>query len=296
MVNEPNHNTRDKFSKQMKPILFILPAFILLMVFTFWPFFRTIFLSFFRVTRMGEIREFVGWKNYLEILTDRTFRIAIKNSFLFSIVATPVSVAIGLLLAIVAGEKRKLSPIYETMFALSMAVSTSVAAMIFQLMYNPNLGILNHWLNSSFNWLGDRDIALWALMIIWVWMNTGFNFIFCLSAVRGMSTEMLESADLDGATGFLRLRRIIIPSISPTLFFLISTSFTGNMMMNALVMILTQGGPRNSTQTMMYYMISEGVINGDLNTGYAASVLIFLIVSVLLAGIFRVLEKKVFYR
>ena len=259
--NQMQVRKKKKLRKKIEPFLYLLPALLFFVGFTYYPFAKTIFNSFFLVNSMGEIREFVGLENYISVLTNSAFLQTIKNTLIYVVISSPVAIFIALLLAMIANKKTKMSPLYETLYAITMAVSMSVAAMIFQLMYNPTIGVLNYVLGTHFNWLNDKKIAMIAISLIAVWMNIGYNFLFLLSAIRGLSPELLESADIDGANMVQRTWKIILPIISPTVFYLICNSLAKNMMMSGLVLILTQGGPQGSTETMISFMYKQSVNN-----------------------------------
>lgn len=290
----PNRRKKS-FMKKIEPFLYLLPAFVFFIGFTYYPFIKTIFSSFFLVNSMGQIREFVGLENFINVLKNPAFLQSIKNTLIYVVMSSPLAILIALVLAMIANRKKKLSPLYEMLYAITMAVSMSVAAMIFQLMYNPTIGILNHLLNTNFNWLNDKKIAMIAVSLIAVWVNIGYNFLFLLSAVRGISADLLESADIDGANIFQRTFKIIVPIISPTVFYLICNSLAKNMMMSGLVLILTQGGPQGSTETMISFMYKQSVNNLNYNDAYAAAIIAFIITSIAMAFSFTFEKKGVHY-
>lgn len=261
----------------IEPYLYLLPALIYFTVFSFYPFIRTIVSTFFTVTANGEIKEFAGLSNYLRVLGDVNFIRSVGNTIVYVILASPVAILIALILALLANKKTRTSSVYETMFSLSMAMSMSVAAMIFKIMYNPNIGIINKVLGTKINWLNDSSYAMAAMSFISVWMNIGFNFLFLLAAIRGVSADYLESAEIDGANMWHKTKSIILPIISPTIFFLICNSLAKNMMMSGLPIILTEGGPNGSTSTMIYYMYKQAFSNMSYNDAYAAAVITFIL-------------------
>ena len=194
-----------KFLKTMEPYLWLLPAFILFGAFTFYPFIETIFKSFFIVDSFGDVNRFVGLENYMYILSDEKFVQAIFNTVWFVLLTVPISKVLGFLLALLANKKRKTSIFYETSFAIPMAMASSVTAMIFQLLYVPSLGFINGFFGIDVQWLTDPKVALIAIAIIQIWLSTGYAFIFMLSAVRSVPDDLIESADLEGATPFRKL-------------------------------------------------------------------------------------------
>ena len=257
---------RRSLFKRVEHWLYLLPAFFFIILFTYYPFAMTVGKSFFLTNSMGKVREFVGFENYARILADKEFLSAIKNTFIYALVSVPSSILIALMLALIANRRTRTSSIYETMFAITMAMSTSVCAMIFELIYNPSLGILNAALGTKISWLTDGDYALYAISFISVWMNIGFNFLFLLAAVRAVPKELLECAEIEGAGFFRKTTNVILPIISPTVFFLIVNSLARAMMMSGLIIILTNGGRSGSASTMISYMYSQAVLAQNSTT------------------------------
>lgn len=286
---------KKRLIKRVEPFLYLLPAFAFFIAFTYYPFAKTVLSSFFTVSSMGKIRGFAGFENYISVLRNPAFIQSIKNTLIYVTLSSPIAIFIALTLAMIANRKTRLSPLYEMLYAITMAVSLSVAAMIFQLMYNPTIGVLNYILNTKFNWLNDKKIAMIAVSLIAVWLNIGYNFLFLLSSVRGISSDILESADLDGANIFQRTVKIIVPLISPTVFYLICNSLAKNMMMSGLVLILTQGGPQGTTETMISFMYKQSVNNLNYNDAYAAAIIAFMITSVAMGISFSFEKKGVHY-
>ena len=173
-----------KTFKKTEPYLYLIPALALLLMFTYYPFFKNVYLSLFVVDKYRVIKEFCGLENYLKVFNDEKFIKAIINTLIYVAATVPVSMAIGFGLALLARKKKRFSIVYEALFALPMAVSASVVAMIFQLAYNPSLGIINQMTGLNINWLTDSKTALLSLIIIQIWANIGYNFIFFLSLIH----------------------------------------------------------------------------------------------------------------
>lgn len=262
--------------KKLVPYMWLLPSFILFTVFTFYPFIQTVYKSLFIVNSLGVTKRFVGLENYLYILEDEKFLIAIRNTLVFTLVTVPVSKVLGFLLALLANKRRKTSVFYETSFALPMAMASSVIAMIFQLLYVSPLGLINGLLHVNIPWLTDSRYALWAIAVVQIWLSTGYAFVFMLSAVRSVPGDILESASIDGASPFQKMISIYLPLTTPTLFYLIVTDLAYSMMMMSLVNVLTQGGPNNSTMTIMQYIYRQFAGSGNFTNANPAAVLAFL--------------------
>lgn len=281
--------------EKIEPALYLAPAFFFLGVFVYYPFLRTFFSSFFLQNSMGVIREFVGFENYVNVLHNAKFIQAIGNTIKFVLFSVPFTVGLSFLLAMMANRKTTLSPVYETLFSLPMAMSMSVSAMIFELMFSPTLGIVNALLNSNIQWLNDKDTALGVVIAIQVWMNLGYNFLFILAAIRGLPVELFEAADLDGINAWSKGIKIVMPMISPTLFFLMCNSLAKMLMMSGLSLILTNGGPNGTTETMISFMYKQTVENANYNAAYASAVIAFLITLVATAITFMYEKKGVNY-
>lgn len=280
--------------EKIEPYLYLLPAFVLLVLFVYLPFVNNTYLSFNRVNQFREIRAFAGLSNYGKVLTDPVFWQSVGNTFVYVLVTVPLSIIIGFILASLARKKRRLSVAYEVLFALSMATSDAVIAMIFQLMYNPSFGSLNRLLHLNIDWLHDPRYALLSLMLIQIWHNVGYNFLFMLVAQRAIPTALLEGARLDGASEIKLQTRIILPMVTPMLFFLLIKDIAYGMTVANYTLILTDGGPNNMTQTIITYIYSKAIAGTNYNYAFAATVLGFLISGVMIALSMR-LERKVHY-
>lgn len=282
--------------KRIEPYVYLLPALIYFTVFSFYPFIKTIIMTFFTVDANGNVKAFAGLENYIHVFTDELFLKSIVNTLIYVVLASPVAIIIALILAILANKRTRTSCIYETMFSLTMAMSMSVAAMIFKIMYNPHIGIIDKIIGEKINWLNDSSYAMVSISFISVWLNIGFNFLFLLAAVRAVPGELLESAAIDGAGMLQKVKKVILPMISPTVFFLICTSLAKNIIMSGLPIILTEGGPKGSTTTMIYYMYKQAFGNFNYNSAYAAAVITFIFTLICMLISFSFEKKGVHYQ
>lgn len=292
---------RKKF-KIVEPYLYLLPSAFILILYTYYPFLKNSVDSLFLVNTFGTIKKFVGLRNYIRLFQDLKFGQSVENTLIYVIVTVPLSIAVGFFFALLARKKRRLSPAYEAMFTIPMATSLSVIAMVFQLALNPTLGIVNKALGRSINWLRSESTAFLCLMLIQVWLNIGFNFLFSLSALRGIPDEILESTEIDGAGGWKKLLHIYIPLSSPTIFFLLCSSMAKAMMSSGLTLILTgngttgsTGGPNGSTETIISYLYREAIVNQNYNIGNPVAVVGFLLSFALVLLSFLYEKKGVYY-
>ena len=284
-----------RLGRAIEPYLYLLPAFIFLIGFVYYPFIKNGWLSLNIVNQFREVRSFAGLRNYARVLSDPDFWQAVKNTFVYVLVTIPVSMLIAYFLASLARKRRKLSLIYEVLFALGMATSDSVMAMIFQLMYNEQLGVLNKLIGMKINWLGDPKYALLSLMIIQIWHDIGYSFLFMLAALRGLPEEVLESASLDGCTGLRFHTKVILPLVSPMMFFLLLKNIAYGMTVSSYTLILTKGGPNGATQTIITYIYQKAITSTNYNYAFAATMVGFAISATLIAMSMILEKKKVHY-
>ena len=281
--------------QKSKPYLFLLPALFFIVMFTYYPFVETIINSFFKLNNKAQRVDFVGLKNYLQVFKAKNFNNSLYNSIRFTLMTVPFNISISLILALLAEKRRRFSRMYEVMFSLPMAISMSATCMIFKLLLNNSIGLFNYSLGLDIKWFFDKNTALWGIAIITVWQNIGYEFLYLSAALRNVPQDVLEAATVDGANWIHRTLRIVFPLITPTVFYLFCLDLIGGMMMSGPVMVLTNGGPRNSTETLVYHMYSKTVSGTNMGYGYAISIVIFLIVFLLMLLSFKAEKKGVYY-
>lgn len=288
--------TKKKFKmKRIEPYLYLIPGLGLMLAFTYYPFVKTIITSGFLTNATGQAVEFVGLENYENLFKDPTFIKSIKNTFVYTFCQVPITIALAFFMAMAAGRKRKVSGAYELMFAFPMAVSMSVAALIFKLLLNPQIGALNHILNLDCLWFNGESTAMPAIVMLGVWLGVGMDFLFLLAAVRGVSDDLIEAARIDGANFWKELKDIYIPMVSPTLFYLVCTNLAASMMMSGQVIVLTKGGPNNATSTIIYYMYKKAFEIYNYGSSYAAAIVGFVFAFIIIIISFRFEKKGVHY-
>ena len=286
--------SKKSFFRTVEPYLYLVPVMILFILFVFWPFVKTIQLSFARTTPLGQVAQYVGFDNYTNIFTDGTFLNSLVTTLKFSVMRVILSIVIGFILAIISTEKIRAKGFFRTVYALPMAISAAAASVVFMFIFHSSLGILNKVLGTHIGWLTDKKYALIAVTIVSVWMAIGMNFIYLTAAIQSVPSELYESVALDGANFFQKHRHVTIPSISPTLFFLLIINVINSVQAYAEFKMMTQGGPAESTNVIVYEIYQEAFINSRFGVACSESVILFVILIILTALQFR-LEKKVTY-
>ncbi|MCG7344282.1 sugar ABC transporter permease [Sporosarcina sp. ACRSL] len=280
--------------------LYLLPSIILFSVFVFYPMFRTIYLSFFLTDQTGKAAIMVGFENFQYLLGSSEFQNSMKATGLFVIYTVPITIILALFFALLANEKLKGIGFFRTMYSSTMGISVAASSVIWLFMFNPSIGMFNRLL-SVFNfpqiqWLLDPEWALLSVSISTIWMNIGFSFLILLGGLQNIDEHLYESSRIDGAGYFYRLRRITLPMLSPTLFFIITISLINAFQTFGQIDILTKGGPSQSTNLIVYSIYREAFINYQFGTASAQAVILFLIILVITILQFKLGERKVHYQ
>lgn len=283
MTTAPKFNKKTKVKTKKRenkviPYLFLLPAMFFFFSFSFFPFFKTIYTSFFITDAAGMLKAFVGVKNYIDTFARTDFLEIVWNTFRFIPILVIPSIVVALTLATLAEKKiRGFSPVFETMFTMPMAVASATVAIIWGFIFDPLIGSLNYILGKDISWLTDPSISLYSIGIVTVWLGFGMNFIFLLTAIRGVPQDIKESAMIDGANWWHKFRKITLPMISPTLFFVIFFNVMASFQSFGQIKLLTAGGPGISTTTLIYDIYLEAFRNYRFGTACAESIILFVI-------------------
>ncbi len=281
-------------------LLFLLPSILLFSIFVFYPMIRTIYLSFFLTNASGETTVFVGLENYLNMFTSPIFLKSIQSTFLFVLYTVPATIVISLFLAIIANEKLKGIGFFRTIFSSTMGISVAAASVFWMYLFNPTMGLLNQFLQSigveSIGWLTDPAWALFSVSVTTVWMNIGFTFLVLLGGLQSIDSYLYESADIEGAGYFYKLKRITLPMLSPTLFFVLTVSIINAFQTFGQIDILTHGGPQNETSLIVYSIYREAFVNYQFGSASAQAVVLFILILLMTALQFKLGERKVHYQ
>ncbi|MBU5595098.1 sugar ABC transporter permease [Amphibacillus sp. MSJ-3] len=283
-----------------KGILFLSPSIVLFSVFLFYPLARTIYLSFYLTDATGVTTVFVGWQNYVTMFTSPIFLQSMKSTFLFVLYTVPITIIISLFLAVIANEKLKGIGFFRTIYSSTMGISVAAASVFWLYLFHPSIGPLNLLVKAfganEIGWLTNPSWALLSISITTIWMNIGFTFLILLGGLQSIDSSLYESADIDGAGYFYQLRRITIPMLSPTLFFVVTVAIINAFQTFGQIDILTQGGPVNSTNLVVYSIYREAFVNYKFGSASAQAVLLFIVILLMTFLQFKFGERKVHYQ
>jgi len=274
------------------PYVFIAPALILFGMFTIYPFLRTIALSFTLTDTYGNPTKFVGLQMWKRVLTNETFWKVMGVTLKIAAINLVGTFFFALFFALLSSDQVKGSKVYQTMFALPMAIASAPAAGIFVFIFRQKNGLLNSILGTTIAWQHEMQYAIWVVCIVTVWMHVGASFIFLLVGFRNVPTELLESAVLDGANAWQKIKHILLPIASPQIFFVLFLNINSSFKSFAQIRLLTGGGPVNSTKTLIYYIYENALIKGRFETACIQAIFLFLLIFVITRIQFA-LEKKV---
>ncbi|NOX17463.1 MAG: sugar ABC transporter permease [Chlorobi bacterium] len=278
--------------------LFLSPALSAIFIFFFLPVFAALAMSFtdFGLYSLADWRytRFVGFDNYVKLFNDPLFWQALKNTFYFVLVAGPLSVAVSLFAAISLNSKfAKFKSFFRLAFFLPVVTTLVAVAIVFRFVYHPHFGLLNYLLGffgiSPIDWLGDPDWAMPAIILMAVWKNFGYNMIIFTAGLQNIPSQLYEAAEIEGANAWRKFYQITLPLLTPTTLFIGVITLIGFFQLFAEPYIMTQGGPLNSTLSIVQYMYREGF--RWWNMGYSAA-LAFVLFAVIFLGTLIQLKLK----
>lgn len=278
------------FYKKYTPYLFLLPAFAVLVVFFFIPFFQTFGLSFFDYSSSLYNPTFNGVDNYIKLFKEPVFYKVMLNTFLYLLIAVPFLVTFPLFVAIFINQKIRGITLYKILIYFPVIVSIVVAAIAFKWIYAGD-GILNYILSlfniSKINWLTDTNWALFSVAIVTIWKGIGYYMMIYLSALMSVPQDLYEACDIDGANFFQKHLTVTIPHIMPVIALVSTISTISAMKIFAEIYVMTKGGPLNSSKTIVYYIYERAFENLDL--GYASALAVVLLVIVMAVSLINLL-------
>jgi sn-glycerol 3-phosphate transport system permease protein len=281
-------------------VAYLAPSLILFAAFVFVPLAESIYLSFFNTRATGAITTFAGLDHYLELLTSPAFRTGLLATALFAIYTVPIGIALGLVLAVLLNQRLRGINVFRTMMSSTIAISAAVGALIWLLLFNPSLGLLNYLLSlvgvRGPEWLIQPATAIIAVSLTTIWLTLGTNIIVLLAGLQGVPEEIYEAARLDGARGLRMFTRITVPMVSPSLFFLLVVDTIAVLQAFTQIHLLTRGGPVDATRVLVYSIYLDAFQNFQFGYASAQAVILLLLVMTLTLIQFRFVERRVHYQ
>ena len=284
-------------------LLCILPTLIIFSVFIVYPVTQVFYQSMFSSSGFGGgSATFIGFENFLELFKDDIFLKALKNTGFLMIVVPTITLFLSLVFAsILSFGNLKEKHLYRTIFFFPSILSFVVIGILWSFIYHPNMGIINEVLNwmgldqYALIWLGSKDTVLWAIALVMVWQAVGYYMVMYLAGMDGIPRELYEAASIDGANVIQQFFKITIPMLWEIIRITIIFSINGVLNISfVLVIVMTSGGPNNSSQVALTYMYQQAFVNANFGYAMAIAVIVF-IVSLLLSLISNRLTARETY-
>lgn len=288
-----NFQTEQEKQNLLTAWIFILPAIVGTFVFIIIPVICSFSLSFARWDLLNDIK-FVGLENYKSILTDPIFLKILFNTFVYAISVSVLGVIIPLILACLLNNKIRGSEFYKTAYFIPFITPMIVIALVWQWIFDPNIGGINTLLNLHINWLYDKNYAMPVLIGVSVWKLIGYNMIIFLSGLASINQELLEASKIDGANEFNTFRYITVPLLSSTVFFVVVITSISSFQVFDLIYMMTQGGPENSTMVLVYSIYKYAFEYFDVGRASAIAYVLFAIIFVLVLFQWKLRKKMVY--
>jgi len=291
-------NLTEKRRETWAAWLFLLPSMIGMLVFVIGPAVSSLVLSFFEWD-MISAPSFVGVENAKELTNDSLFRRSLVNTLYYTIVSVPLSIVCSLLLALIVHRGLRGMAFFRTVYFLPVVSSAVAIALVWRWIYNADYGIVNILLRGvglpGPDWLGSTEWSMPAVILMSVWKEVGYLMVLFLAGLQSLPKEIYESVSLDGATPWQRFRSITLPLLSPTTFFVLIVQLISAFQIFTEAYIMTEGGPADSTLTVVYYLYNQGF--RYFSMGYASAIAWVLFLIILLVTLFQwyVTQRKVFY-
>lgn len=284
--------------KKFLPYMLMLPTIAGVTVFSFYPFLKTVISSFSVTNQFGEWLKWGGTYFWKQLFTSENglFWTMLSNTMVFAVMNFILTFVTGMILALLCVKRGRFSKLYQTIYALPIAISSVAASVMCKFIFQGNGGLMNVWTGIDIDWLKDERTALLVLSIITSWSHVGTAFLLLLAGFRGVSEDVQEAAIVDGAGAFTRAVKIMIPMASPQIFYVVFTNILTAVKTFTQVKLLTGGGPNDATRTLMFQIYVKGSQLGEYEYACCASIVMFLIIFVITRIQFKFEEKLVHYQ
>lgn len=283
----------------VEPFLYLLPSLFFLSVFTYYPMVRSLYYSLYRWNIASGRPVFNGLNNYVHFFRAELFWKVLRNNLVYSIGTISISLAVALLLAVMLNRAIRLVSFYRLAVFYPTMIPMAGAAMIWAWLLAPGYGLVNYYMIqfglTGIAWLTTEPYALYALMIVGIWKNVGYYSIILLAGLQNIPSELHEAAIVEGASPWQRFRQVTFPLLTPTVFFVFVMAVILSFQSIDQVYLMTQGGPANSTNLLVYYIWQHGFLFWDIGLASTLTTLLLLVLLGFTVLSFRLLEPRIHY-
>jgi sn-glycerol 3-phosphate transport system permease protein len=278
----------------------LLPAAIMLAVFTHYPAVATIIDSFFSTPKGARPAIFVGLDNYQAMVEDPIFWRALNNNIIYALATIPLTIALSMTMAVVVNGKIQGRAFMRLSFFTPTVLPMIAVANIWLFFYSPGYGLIDQVLGlfgvPAHNWLGNEHTALACLIVVAIWKDAGFFMIFYLAALQQMSPALGEAAALEGASRWYFFRRVTFPLLMPTTLFVLINAIINSFRLIDHVVVMTRGGPNNTTALLLFYIYEIGFKFWDTAFAATLTVVLLALLAILALGQFVFLDRRIHYQ
>lgn len=264
--------------------IFITPLVVGFILWNIGPLLASLGLSFTDYNLL-EPPKFVLFENYAALFDDDVFPIAFKNTLVYALVTVPLGLVVSLALAMIMNQGVPGTALFRTIFFIPSVCAIVAIALVWQWIYDSDLGILNYFLSQiglpKFQWLQDKRLALPAIMAMSIWQGAGYTMVIYLAGLQGVPVQLYEAAEIDGAGAWARFRHVTLPMLTPTTFFLLVVGFIGAFQFFAESYMMTRGGPSYATMSLVYHIYLNGFSYFKMGFASAMAWVLFAVVFVL---------------
>lgn len=267
-------------------VYFILPALLGTFIFIVIPIFCSFALSFTDWDLLNEIK-FVGLENYKTIFTENVFFEILINTLIYAVSTTIFAVIIPLILASVINEKVKGSEWFKTIYFIPFITPAVVIAILWNWIFDPNIGLVNTLFHSNLTWLFDTKLAMPVLIFVSVWKLIGYNVVLFLTGFSTINQNVYEAAKIDGASTLQIFKNITLPLLKPTTYFVTLVTAISSFQVFDLIYVMTEGGPKDSTNVIVYSIYKYAFEYFDIGKSCALAYILFVVIFIL-----AILQRK----
>lgn len=273
-------NKKLNINFKILPLVFIIPSVLGCLLFIFLPSVFSFLLSFFKWNLISNIK-FIGLENYLQLFNSQNFWLIFNNTVFYAVNVTLFATIIPLILASALNNKIRGTEFYKTAYFLPFITPMIVVAMVWQWIFDPNIGLVNTVFKIHQTWLYNHHLAMNVLIFISVWKLIGYNMIIFLSGFAGINNQVYEASKIDGADCIKTFVKITLPLMSPTIFFVLLITTISSFQVFDLIYLMTQGGPDNATNILVYWLYKNAFEFFNIGKASAIAYILFAIILIL---------------
>ena len=288
-------------SRKILPYILLVPTFLVIILFIYWPAVYSFKLSFYRITPFGNRMIFVGLKNFIKLFQNEEYLNALRVTAIYVSASVVITVFLSFFIALLLNMKVPGSTVYKLLIFIPYAISPAIAGTLWSFLLNPVVGHVNYFFSKVFgisvDWITSKPYALYAIIFASVWKVMPFDIIFYLAGIQNIPDDLLEAATIDGASSWKRTWKIVFPLLSPITFYLVIMNIISFMFSSfAIIDVMTKGGPGDYTTTLIYRLFLDAFAFQKTGIASAQSVILFTMMAVVTILYFTFGQKTVHYQ